>query len=236
MTWPSLLCSAERGDGHPVLVMPGFTAGDTSTALLRRHLNLLGYRALPWTLGTNTGRMELQDRLVARFLAISDEYEQPLSLVGQSLGGVFARELARRFPDRVRLVVSMGSPFAMGRSSGNSKVAQQLFRYLSGDSADEARSMHGSSGAAAARAVPPVPCTSIYSRTDGVVAWQNCLEQPGPQTENIEVYSSHIGMAVQPSVWYAVADRLQYQASNWKPFAPKSHLSLLYPTPASPDA
>lgn len=229
-SWPSLVCSAQPGDGHPVLVMPGFTASDTSTALLRRHLNLLGYKALPWGLGTNTGRKALQDELVERFLSISDTYGQPISMVGHSLGGVFARELARRFPERVRLVISMGSPFAMGRGGSHSKIARQLFRHLSGQqtAADHER---------LARPVPPVPCTAIYSRTDGVVAWRNCLELPGEQTENIEVYSSHIGMAVQPSVWFAVADRLQYKASDWRPFRPKAeHLSMFYPQPSYPSA
>lgn len=229
-SWLGLACRAKRGDGHPVLVMPGFGASDTSTALLRKHLNFLGYRALPWTLGTNTGRMDLQDQLMQRFLAVSDEYGQPVSLVGQSLGGVFARELARRFPDRVRIVVSLGSPFAMGRSGGSPTVVRHLFRYLSGSTLNEAQQARSQ---LAAREVPPVPCTSIYSRTDGVVAWRNCLEQPGQQTENIEVYSSHIGMAVHPSVWYAVTDRLQYQAKDWQPFAKDhQHLSLVYPKPA----
>ena len=86
-----------------------------------------------------------------------------------------------------------------------------------------------------ARIAPNVPCTSIYSRTDGIVAWQHCLEYPGELAENIEVYSSHVGMAVQPSVFYAVAERLQYTAQNWQPFAAKhAHLSCSYPRAAVP--
>ena len=108
--WP-LLNSTPRGDGHTVLVLPGFTAGDQSTLVLRRLLERRNYRALPWLLGQNTGSFELQDRLMTRFQAVLAEATGSVSLIGQSLGGVFARVLARQWPDRVRQVITLGSPF-----------------------------------------------------------------------------------------------------------------------------
>ncbi len=188
-----------RGDGHPVLVMPGFLASDASTSLVRGYLNGLGYRALPWGLGRNLGGAEQQRRLQQRFLEIHEQFATPVSLVGQSLGGVFARTLARQHADKVRLVMTLGSPISM-----------------EADSSDF-----------------PVPCSAIYSRTDGVVPWQHSVVNNGQLAENIEVWGSHIGMAIQPAVWYAVADRLQYAKRSWRPFKQSAALSWAYPRAAS---
>ena len=112
------LATAPRGDGHPVLVLPGFIASDTSTAILRRYLKRMGYDAHAWELGRNLGPKAIGregEKLVARLRAIHELTGQKVSLVGWSLGGVMARLVARRAPEAVRQVISLG--FAVHRQS-----------------------------------------------------------------------------------------------------------------------
>ena len=108
-----LLRRAPHGDGHPVLVLPGFMAGDDSTRAIRRYLRSLGYMAHPWRLGRNLGpRDRLREQLAERVEELHARTGRRLSLVGWSLGGVYAREIAKRMPHRTRGVVTLGSPFA----------------------------------------------------------------------------------------------------------------------------
>jgi pimeloyl-ACP methyl ester carboxylesterase len=225
--WP-WLGGAPRGDGHPVLVLPGFTAGDASTTLLRRFLARLGYRPLPWGLGQNTGRVDLQEQLVRRVRTLTAECDEEISLVGQSLGGVFARELARLFPDRIRQVISLGSPFSSPGPDSTHPVVARLFQYLSGMSRGQMRDQM----LRYAPEAPPVPSTAVYSRADGVVHWSSCLEYHGSQAENVEVLGSHSGMAVNPLVLHVIADRLAQPPGAWRPFRPPGGCRGLYPEPA----
>lgn len=226
--WP-WLGSAPRGDGHGVLVLPGFTAGDDSTAILRRYLKRLGYAALPWELGQNTGSPEIQERLIHRFETLTEQYDQRISLVGQSLGGVYARELARQFGDRVRLVITLGSPFSSPGPESTNAMVSRLFQYLSGMNQEQMRDQMLSF----APEPPPVPSTAIYSRADGVVHWSTCLEYEGEQAENIEILGSHTGMAMNPAVFHVLADRLGQSAGAWRPFDRKRGCrALVYPEPA----
>jgi pimeloyl-ACP methyl ester carboxylesterase len=229
-SWP-LLASAPRGDGHTVLTLPGFTAGDQSTLLLRRMLTRLNYTALPWELGQNTGSVELQQALRVRFQAVINEAQGRVSIVGQSLGGVFARILAHEFPDRVRQVITLGSPFASSGPDNVNSLVSRLFQNLSGMSRDEMRDQMLEFPAEA----PPVPSTAIYSRSDGVVHWTTCLEYEGEQAENVEVIGSHSGMGFNPMVLNVIADRLAQPEGAWRPFQRKGCRSLLYPEPARPD-
>lgn len=208
------LSRARRGDGHPVLVLPGFLAGDESTRLLRRYLAGLGYASRPWGLGRNSGRPDLmQHRLKERFLALSDGFGQKLSIVGQSLGGVFGRELAARYPDRVRQLIMLGSPFAAVGEGVSLAVAQRLLQASAGMPLETMR------GLLTAPARLDVPATAIYSRGDGVVNWRACLERAEDhRTQNIEVIGSHCGMAFNPSVYYVIADRLAQPEDGWRRF------------------
>jgi len=226
-SWP-LLNNTPRGDGHPVLVLPGFTAGDESTVMLRRFLGRLGYEALPWRLGRNTGSFDLQEQLVRAFYQLTRKVERPISIIGQSLGGVFARELARQFPDHVRFAITLGSPFSSdGPETANSVVAR-LFQYMSGMTRDEMRDQMLRFPAEP----PPVPCTAIYSKSDGVVHWSSCLEYPGTRAENIEVVASHTGMAMNPVVYHIIADRLAQGREAWKPFERnRGWRQFVYPEP-----
>ena len=223
----SILRQAPRGDGHPVLVVPGFTASDVSTGILRRYLSRLGYDSYAWELGRNLGPKAIGregEKLIARLNAIHDETGRTVSLVGWSLGGVMARQLSRRAPHAVRQVISLGSPF-----TGDPRATSvwRIYEYVSGQKMsdkDTQRQLKESHRA------PPVPSTAIYSKSDGIVAWQNCIEPASATTDNIEVYGSHCGLGVNPAVLYAVADRLAQAEDGWAPFDRRGWKGAFYPS------
>jgi len=218
-----LLRLAPRGDGHPVLVLPGLAASDASTRPLRTYLKEQGYAAHGWKQGPNHGpRAGVEDGMQARLAELAERYQRKISLIGWSLGGVFARELARRVPALVRQVITLGSPFANEPRASN---AWRLYEALSGRSAGDWP------GREAMKLPPPVPSTAIYTRTDGIVAWQGCLEQESPTTQNIEVEGSHSGLGHNPVVLYAIADRLALPEDKWRSFDRSGLRSLLYPDP-----
>lgn len=210
-----LLATAPRGDGHPVLVLPGFTTTDRSTAVLRRYLTRMGYDAHTWDLGRNLGprAVGLQgEKLVDRLNAVHELTGKKVSLVGWSLGGVMARMVSRRVPDAVRQVISLGSPFTGTPRATNVWRAYEL---LTGQRIDD---NHTREQLRESATPPPVPSTAIWSREDGIVAWQNCVEPFASNSDNIEVHGSHCGLGVNPAVLYAVADRLAQPEDDWKPF------------------
>jgi pimeloyl-ACP methyl ester carboxylesterase len=214
------------------MVLPGFTAGDESTLILRRYLSRMNYQALPWQLGQNTGSFELQDRLLAMFRSVTAGFSGRISLIGQSLGGVYARILAYEFPDSIRQVITLGSPFASSSPETTNALVGRLFRYMSGMSHDEMRDQMTN----LPKAPPPVPSTAIYSKADGVVHWRSCLEFEGARSENIEIYGSHSGMALNPAVFHVIADRLAQPEGRWQPFHRAAGCRpLLYPRPARPE-
>ncbi|RZL64097.1 MAG: alpha/beta hydrolase [Variovorax sp.] len=221
--WP-LLQLTPRGDGHPVIVLPGLVASDTSTGILRRYLKSRGYDAHGWGLGRNLGPREgVEDGMYALLRKLHDERGQKVSLVGWSLGGVYARLLASAHPEMVRNVITLGSPFA---GSARATNAWRVYEGVSGQSAEDPARMKY------VHPTPPVPTTSIFSRTDGVVAWQCSVEKDGPQAENIEVIASHIGLGAHPAVLYALADRLAQPEDDWKPFNRTLLGPFVYPDPA----
>jgi pimeloyl-ACP methyl ester carboxylesterase len=220
-----LLSLAPRGDGHPVLVLPGLVASDTSTRPLRAFLKTRGYAVSGWRQGRNLGLREgVQHAMVDLVHELHDTYGQKVSLVGWSLGGLYARQLAKMMPGRVRSVITLGSPFAAGPKATN---AWRVYEMASGRRADEEDSRFGGSLASA----PPVPTTAIFSRTDGICAWQGCMEKTSAQSESIEVESSHCGMGHHPAAVYAVADRLAQPEGRWKPFDRGGWRSLVFPDP-----
>ncbi|MBN8971484.1 MAG: alpha/beta fold hydrolase [Rhizobiales bacterium] len=222
-----LLRRAPRGDGHPVLVLPGLSASDSSTRPLRTYLKAQGYAAHGWKLGPNRGpRPGVEDAMDARLAELADRYQRKVSLIGWSLGGVFARELARRSPSLVRQVITLGSPFASEPKASN---AWQLYEYLSERKVDDWPERENM------RLPPPVPSTAIYSRTDGIVAWQGCREQEATTTQNIEVEGSHCGLGHHPAVLYAIADRLAQKEGEWSPFDRSGLRGLIYPDPNRAD-
>ncbi|MBR1193865.1 alpha/beta hydrolase [Bradyrhizobium sp. AUGA SZCCT0240] len=210
-----------KGDGHPVLVLPGLMAGDDSTLPLRKFLEGRGYRVSGWGLGLNRGLREgVHDRMLNLVRELSDLHGGKISIVGWSLGGIYARELAKILPDRVRSVISLGSPFGASPKSTN---AWRVYEFASGQSIDDAQDV---------AVAPPVPTTAIYSRTDGICAWQGCVEETSAQAESIEVQGSHCGLAVNPAAVYAVADRLAQPEGGWTPFDRSGWRSLIFPDPS----
>lgn len=215
LSLPLLMLKAPKGDGHRVLVVPGFLAGDRSTAVLRRFIGRLGYSALPWGLGRNNGGQLQHEQLIRRFEELVEDGDGPISIVGQSLGGVYARELARLRPDSVRMVMTLGSPFGALSEMTSHPFLFRLFKSMSGVTPEEAREQRLTTDP---RIAPPVPCTAIYSKSDGIVSWESCIEYLDTTSENVEVYSSHIGMGFHPHVLHVVADRLGQSKEQWQPF------------------
>ena len=215
-----------KGDGHPVLVLPGFLASDSSTKPMRRLLDDLGYASYGWDLGRNLRvdqqRVHEMERLL---LKIFQESGRKVSIVGWSLGGVFARELAKLHPHAVRQVISLGSPIRNDRRHTN---ASRLFEYINGKEPEPVKRGHFTGLDQA----PLVPTTSILTRTDGIVHWRGSVQHPqadNDQIENIEVLASHVGLGVNPSVMVVLADRLKQPEGQWKPFAPRLSQRWMFP-------
>ena len=228
-SWP-LLSRAPKGDGHAVMVFPGLSANDVSTVPLRYYVQGQGYLASGWAQGFNFGpRAGVLEAAKDRLMRTFDATGRKVSLIGWSLGGVYARELAKELPHMVRGVITLGTPFGGSHRSTN---AWRIYELASG------RSIARETDNYDLPAAPPVPTTSIYSRSDGIVAWQGSLQAPSdhnPHTENIEVLASHVGLGVNPSAWWAVADRLAQPEGQWKPFKreKKGRIhGLIYPDPA----
>lgn len=210
-----LLRRTPRGEPHPVLVLPGLLASDLSTRGLRAWLSRLGYPVVGWALGRNRGpTQEVVDELPRLVERLAREHGAPVSIVGWSLGGIYARRLAVREPEHVRLVISLGSPFSLaGRPVDGSPGARVYQRYTSQHTDRRAATGRGS----LARALP-VPSTAVYSRWDGVVDWRACRQRRGPRSENVAVRCSHLGMGYDPAVLWLVADRLAQPPGAWRPF------------------
>jgi pimeloyl-ACP methyl ester carboxylesterase len=227
--WPALQ-RAPAGDGHSVLVFPGLSASDATTYPLRGYLGSLGYASQGWSQGFNFGpRAGVLETAKRDLQEACESSGRKVSLIGWSLGGVYARELAKEMPEHVRCVITLGSPFAGPPKSTN---AWRVYELTSGRDIDREHAQFDLPTA------PPVPTTSIYSRSDGIVAWQGSIQEPHhAETENIEVVASHIGLGLNPSAWWAVADRLAQAEGAWQPFDRTGLFglkTLIYPDPARP--
>jgi pimeloyl-ACP methyl ester carboxylesterase len=226
--WP-LLQRAPAGDGHAVIVFPGLSASDTSTLPLRGYLQSLGYDVSGWNQNYNFGpRVGVLEKAHRQVEETCEESGGKISLIGWSLGGVYARELAKLLPQCVRGVITLGTPF---NGSPRSTNAWRVYELTSGRNVEHETELFTLPQA------PPVPTTSVYSRTDGVVAWQASLQAPEladhAQTENIEVRASHLGLGLNPTAWWAVADRLAQPPGQWQPFKRHGRLrGIIFPNPA----
>jgi len=204
------------GDGHPVIIFPGLGNDGSVVVPLRNHCEALGYQAVDWGWGYNTGPKGDLDawmgELALHIEGLLKRYDQPATLIGWSLGGIYAREVAKTLASRVRQVITIGTPFNADADYTN---IGWMYRLLSGASADIAPVL-----SKRLRTPPPLPTTSIYSRSDGLVAWQTCVHAAASKdVQDIEVQGSHIGMGWNADVLNIVTDRLRQQPSHWQPYA-----------------
>lgn len=208
-----------RGDGHRVLCIPGFTAGDNSNAPLAVVIRANGCRPAKSGLPRNEGPSErVLRRLDHRLEELAEQSGRTVSIVGVSLGGVFARRLARCYPELVRQVITIGSPIRFEEAErGGSRLVKALWNRSAArfdpDAIEEFERREDDK--------PPllVPATSIHSRLDGVVPWVRSLDDPGAQRENLEVRgASHVGLIVHPGVHLILADRIRQREGEWEPF------------------
>jgi len=205
------------GDGHPVVVYPGLAGGALSTAHLRRYLRDCGFTVHDWQGGINTGPDGIFDEwlvsLVQRVRDLHELHVRKVSLVGWSLGGVYAREIAKLCPERVRQVITLGTPFG---SIGGGNHAGTIYKLLNRDTSQLTPELE-----ARLRECPPVPTTSIYSKTDGIVSWRGCIEKESPRSESLEVSASHLGMGSHAEVLRMVVNRLAQPEGQWRPLRRK---------------
>ncbi len=219
--------NSKSGDGHPVLVLPGFMATDVSTSPLRTFIKKIGYTSYGWGAGRNYANEVYLDMLLEKVEDIFLTHRTKVSIIGWSLGGVFAREIGKRKPNLIRQIITLGSPFAGVTEPNNAMWLYELLTDGRGTEDVDPELLRGIPDPA------PVPTTAIYSKEDGVVPWETCMEAIEDDLhQNIQVRGSHLGLGVNPSVMEIIKDRLQLDESNWEPFAPANKIEdkLFYPS------
>ena len=199
-----------KGDGHPIVVLPPFGAADQFTGGLRAYLADRGYDVHPWGHPEVLGLHRLVHVAADRVQEVRASRGEPVTLIGHSLGGVYAREVARFTPDDVRSVITLGTPI-------NDLKANHVWPMFEAASGTRVASLPDDFAARMAEA-PPVPTTSIFSKSDGVVAWRSCIDRTAGNVENVEVVGSHIGLPNNPWAIYVVGDRLAQHPDDWQPF------------------
>jgi len=202
------------GDGHAVVIFPGLASDHQAIAPLKTLCRDLGYAAFDWGRGWNSGPQgnvdNWLDALADDVQQMTHSHEAPISLVGWSLGGIYAREVAKRLPKRARQVITIGTPFA---GTPDHTHARWVYRLVNGNKPPFTKAL-----ARRLAAPPSVPTTSIFSRSDGIVAWQACMQQGSDRLfENIEVKGSHCGLGWNSEVFRVVADRLRQPPGQWQP-------------------
>jgi len=216
-----------NGDGHPVLILPGFMASDMSTIPLRNFIHKLGYKVYGWGEGRNLANEKYVDMLLEKLDIIYQKHGVKISIIGWSLGGIYARQLGKARPHKVRQIITLGSPFRNVTKANNAKWMYDLLRRGKGESKLAKALIEDIPNPA------PVPTTAIYSKEDGVVPWRLCMEQEENKIhQNIQVRGSHFGFGVNPAVLRIIANRLPYNESNWQKFEATGILEdvVLYPS------
>jgi pimeloyl-ACP methyl ester carboxylesterase len=212
----SRLDTLKRGDGHPVVIAPSFMTGDGGTAALRTFLRRSGFAAYGWEQGRNTGlREQVYLNFESHVKDLAARHFKKVSVVGWSLGGVYARTLANKNPDIVRQVITLGSPIHIPDMSGVTGPVLKLYEMLNPGAMTDPMLEWGDCW----RDMPKVPSTAIYSEGDGIVDWNLCVDKMlGAHSENLRVPGSHVGLTHNLAVMYAIADRLVQREGQWRPF------------------
>jgi len=226
----------------PVLSIPGFSGPEFTLSPMTKYLRKLGFDAQTWGLGTNKGPKggsmdyidELAEGMADKIVGMAEHSGEKVSLVGHSLGGIYARELGRRFPDHIDRVITLGTPAHLdimrSERSVNSLVGK-LFEARTG--APTRALVQGENGELHEMVIPPpgIPLVAIYSPYDGVVTEDTTAIPPehlniadGIPRENIEVIASHCGMVVNPMVLITIADRLLADVNDWQPYDPNKYI------------
>ena len=214
------LARAPKGDGHPVLLLPGFAAGDATLEPLRLYLKSRNYDVETWGLGQNVGFNRRYAKVIDQKVRyVHHRSGRKVSLVGWSLGGVFGFYAAHTAPECVRTTISLGAPLRIDPDHPPPQSVLAMYRALEnprGTLAHQARSR-----SKAMRTPPPVPSTCIYSDTDGIVPPQQATLDGDPENhENIRVPGSHSGLGVNFLAMWIIADRLAQHEGRWQPFRP----------------
>ncbi len=230
------LVNADRGDGHPVVVLPGFLADDNSTWILRSFLKSLGYEAHRWSLGRNLGAKNMggYDTLVSYILDLYKSSGQTVSLVGWSLGGIHALAVAARASHAVRHVITLGSPISPACANDDMSPIYHALRQIAKtiNAAPHTSTPEHHTIPNMLQNIPhTLPVSTLYSCTDGVVPWRRSRIEETPHRENIEVVSSHLGLGVNPTVLFAISDRLALKEGKFAKFRRSGWRRLVYPTP-----
>lgn len=219
-----------RGDGHCVLLLPGFATGDFSNATLASVVRTNGCRPKKWRLGSNEGpTSRIIEGISERLGELYERDHRTVTVVGMSLGGVYARRLGRLHPEMVRQVITIGSPIRFGGEEKSGLVGRLWKRreHKFDDAALEEINLDE-----AAKPLLEVPSSSIYSRLDDIVPWNKSLEAPGAQCENIGVRgANHLGLLLHPGVHFALADRIRRPEGEWQPFVPPLASRMLFESP-----
>lgn len=205
-----------KGDSHPAIVIPGFSTTNASTYFLRRVLNMNNHHAMKWCEDRNTGfSHEVMAKTIVQIKTISDVTGKKVNILGQSLGGCYARSVANAIPDHVNLVITMGSPI-------------NSIELVHKNSISKYDTLSGEVGAAVLQYEqffdsfnqnPEVPTTSMFSKSDGVVHWTNSVIPESELSENIEIDSSHFGMGFNLETAHIVANRLAQKPETWQKWA-----------------
>jgi hypothetical protein len=220
-----------------VLFLPGFLSTDKGmTHFLREVVAEKGYDVYGWDNGRNMGFDDATgEALEKRLKEVFDKSGgKKVTLIGHSLGGVYARELAREFPEMVRGVITMGSPFGMlgDVDKGAYETVRKTYDFFNPGTSP----LEDADFEERCLTPPSVPTTSIFSKGDGIVKWQASLNPTAKDTENVEVHGSHIGMACNPLSVVVILDRLAQPEGTWAPFDAKKYPHVEFPqtTPILP--
>lgn len=226
---PLLKLFSPKGDGHPVLALPAFLSNDSFMNTMLKYLQSLGYDAFGWGHGRNTGYDESKFTELVRLVErTAKKTNRKVSLVGHSLGGIYARLIAHEVPDAVRQVVYLGAPFNIEDDNSTELPVRWLYEKMNGAIPREDFTESGLGIGATT-----MPSTAIYSMSDGIVPWQFCVDEEDEISENVRITGSHVGMPFNPLILYAIADRLSQAEDNWKPFAARGLWRQLYDAQSS---
>ncbi len=224
-----LLAASPKGDGHTVLLVPGFTASDATLVGLRMFLKSRGYHVETWGFGQNTGfKLKFSQALEQKVRFLHHRHGHKVSIVGWSLGGVYGFYAAHSASECVRTVISLGSPMRFSPENFQTRaLVRAIYRYLAHPMGPVAHLAHVRSKVL--KSPPPMPSTCIYSLTDGVVPPQaSRIDATDGEHENVWVPGSHLGLGFNAAVMWVLADRLAQPEGAWRPFRPDGRLGSLY--------